>query len=164
MNKTDARLKAYITDILKKDKTLKERAVKAAVRKGLKLGRTPIGAGVIREVRRKLGIDRPRAIAYARNLLAKYPTLEAKKVIKDVGERFGISLAAPDVSHLRPAGARKKKVSGQLRRARARKKKVVAAKVEVQPTRQRSSGTISVAYDAKGTPEEVARFFRSLVQ
>ena len=82
MDKSDARLKAYITDILKKDKTLNELAVKAAVRKGLKLGGAPIGAGVIREVRRSLGIDRPRAITYVKNLLAKNPTLEGKKVIR----------------------------------------------------------------------------------
>src|SRR5664280_923048 len=149
MNQTDARLKAYITDILKKNKKLNEREVKAAIRRGLKLGSKPIGAGVIREVRRSLGIDRPRAITYARNLLAKYPTLEAKKVIEEVGERFGISLAAPDVSHLRP-----------------RKKKVAAAKVKPQPMRksQRSSGAVTATHKATGTPEEVARFFRSLVQ
>jgi hypothetical protein len=163
LNQPDARLKAYITDILKKNKRLNELAVKAAVRRGLKLGRAPIGAGVIREVRRSLGIDRPRAIAYVRNLLAKNPTLEAKKVIENVGERFGISLAAPDVSHLRPG---KKKVSGRLRRARARKKKVAAAKVEAHPVRksQRSLGTVSGIHEATGTPEEVARFFRSLAQ
>src|ERR1019366_4691526 len=97
--------------IRKKNKKLTEREVKAAVRKGLKLGRAPIGAGVIRQVRRSLGIDRPRAIAYVRNLLAKNPTLEAKKVIEDVGKRFGISLGPPDVSRLRPAGARRKRVS-----------------------------------------------------
>jgi hypothetical protein len=52
VDKPDARVKAYITVILKKNKSLNELAVKAAVRKGLKLGRKPIGAGVIREVRR----------------------------------------------------------------------------------------------------------------
>ncbi len=119
--------------------------------------------GVIREVRKSLGIDRPRAITYARNLLAKYPTLEAKKVIEDVKEKFGISLAAPDVSHLRPG---KKKVSGHLRRARARKKKVAAAKVKPQPKREgrRSFAALSATHKATGTPEEVAHFFRSLVQ
>src|SRR5664280_2457070 len=163
MDKTVARLKAYITDILKKNKNLTEREVKAAVRRGLKLGRAPSGAGVIREVRRSLGIDRPRAIAYARKLLAKNPTLEAKKVIEELGERFGISLQAPDVSRLRPG---KKKVSGRLRRGRARKKKVATAKVKPQPMRksQRSSGAVTATHKATGTPEEVARFFRSLVQ
>jgi hypothetical protein len=163
VKKPDVRLKAHIKDILKKDRTLNELAVKAAIRKGLKLGRTPISAGVIREVRRSLGIDRPRALSYARNLLAKYPTLEAKKVIEDVGERFGISLAAPDVSHLRPG---KKKVSGRLRRARTRKKKVAAAKVGPQPKRRgrRSFAAVSATHKATGSPEDVARFFRSLAQ
>jgi hypothetical protein len=158
MEKSNARVKAYITTILKKDKSLNELAVKAAVRRGLKLGRATIGAGVIREIRRSLGIDRPRALSYARNLLAKYPTLEAKKVIEDVGERFGISLVAPDVSHLRPAGARRKKAS--------RRKRTPGTNVEVQPVRKskRSSGPISASYKATGTPEEVAHFFRSLAQ
>ena len=111
LNKSDARVKTYVTDVLKKNKSLTEREVKAAVRRGLKLGRAPLSAGVIREVRRKLGIDRPRAIAYTKNLLAKNPTLEAKKLIEDVGERFGIRLQAPDVSRLRPAGARRKKTA-----------------------------------------------------
>ena len=163
MDKSVARLKAYITDILKRNKRLNEREVKAAVRRGLKLGRTPIGAGVIREVRRSLRIDRPRAIVYVRNLLAKHSTLEGKKVIEDVGERFGISLQAPDVSRLRPG---KKKVSGRLRRGRARKKKVATAKVRPQPRREdrRSIAAVSATHTAKGVPEEVARFFRSLVQ
>jgi hypothetical protein len=158
VNESDARLKTYITDILKKNKTLNEREVKAAVRKGLKLGREPVGAGVIREVRKSLGIDRPRAIAYARNLLVKNPTLEGKKVIEDVGERFGINLGAPDVSRLRPAGARRKRVF--------RRKRTSGTKVETQPVKkfQRSSGTISVTYETTGTPEEVAQFFRSLAE
>jgi hypothetical protein len=150
VDKSDARLKAYITDILKKDKTLNELAVKAAVRKGRKLGRAPIGAGVIREVRKSLGIDRPRAISYARNLLAKNPTLEAKKVIKEVGERFGISLQPPDISHLRPKGAWGK---------RATRTKVVATP---RKKTQRLFGTASITRE--GSPEDVARFFRSLAQ
>ena len=158
MNQPDARVKAYITATLKKDKTLKEREVQAAVRRDLKLGRKPIGSAVIRQVRKSLGIDRPRAIAYARNLLAKYPTLEAKKVIKDVEERFGISLQPPDVSRLRPAGARRKKVSQRKRAPRT--------KVETQPVKktQQSSGTVSVTYAATGTPKQVAHFFRSLAE
>ena len=136
MDTSDARVKAYITDVLKKNKTLTEREVKAAVRRGLKLGRAPLSAGVIREVRRKLGIDRPRAIAYAKSLLAKNPTLEAKKVIEDVGERFGIRLQAPDVSRLRPAGARRKKTS----RGRERPDAVGPAREEGSsgPARSRS--------------------------
>jgi hypothetical protein len=156
VKESDARLKAYITDILKKDKTLREGEVKAAVRRGLKLGRAPLGAGVIREVRRKLGIDRPRAISYARNLLAKNPTLEAKKVIEDVGERFGISLAPPDVSHLRPADARRKKAS--------QRKRTPGTKVEIQPVRKSKRPFGAVSITREGSPEDVARFFRSLAQ
>lgn len=154
MNHTDAHVKAYITDILRKDKTLREREVKAAVRRSLKLGRKPIGTGVIREVRRSLGIDRPRALSYARSLLTKYPTLEAKKVIEDVGERFGISLAAPDVSHLRPAGAGRKEVS--------RRKRTPRTKVEVQPVRKGKRSFGAAPITREGSPEDVARFFRSL--
>jgi hypothetical protein len=167
MKQTDARVKAYVTAILKKNKGLTEREVKAAVRRGLKLGRTSIGSAVIRRIRRSLRIDRPRAIAYVRNLLAKHPTLEAKKVIEDVGARFGISLAAPDVSHLRPAGARRKRTSqGKVVAQPTRDSRRSRAKVETQPTRktQGSSRAISATYNATGTSEEVARFFRSLAQ
>lgn len=165
MNNTDVRVKAFVTDVLKKDKTLTEREVKAAVRRGLKLGGVPIGAGVIREVRRKLGIDRPRAIAYVKNLLAKNPTLEGKKVIEDVGKRFGISLGAPDVSRLRPAGARRKKAL-VAKVAPQPMKTAATAKTEPQPTNkaQRSHGSIVVTYEAKGIPEDVAQFFRSLAE
>lgn len=163
LNNTDARLKAFVTDVLKKNKALTEREVKAAVRRGLKLGRAPLGAGVIREVRKELGIDRPRAIAYAKNLLAKNPTLEAKKVIEDVGMRFGVGLGAPDVSRLRPAGARRKKALA-AKTAPKPAKTAATAKAEQQPTRkaQRSHGSISVTYEARGIPEDVALFFRSL--
>jgi hypothetical protein len=99
--------------------------------------------------------------------------------MKEVGEKFGISLQPPDISHIRPAGARRKKVS--RRRTVSRRKgasgvKVQAqptgksqrsrAKVKTQPTRktQGSSGAISATYKATGTPEEVAHFFRSLAQ
>ena len=143
LNKSDARAKAFITE------TLKEREVKAAVRNGLKLGRDTIGAAIIRRVRRSLRIDRPRALTYARNLLKKYPTLEAKRVIGDVGERFGISLAASDVSHLRPGARRKRTAVTKVQSPRAKKP-------------QRSFGAVSITHEATGTPEEVARFFRSL--
>jgi hypothetical protein len=157
LKKPADRVKTFITEVLNKNKALNEREVKAAVRRGLKLGNAPLSGGVIREVRRKLGIDRPRATAYATKLLAKTPTLEAKKVIEDVGERFGIKLQAPDVSRLRPAGARRAK------------KKVVAkangqAAPRVSPVSPRSHGSISVTYEASGIPEDVAHFFRSLAE
>jgi hypothetical protein len=150
--KTDARVRTFVTEILKKDKSLIEREVKAATRTGLKLGRAPLNARVIREVRRSLGIDRPRAIAYARKLLAKNPTLQAKVVIAELAERFGVSVGPPDVTRLRPAGDRRRKA--------------LATKAESQPAKraQRSYGSISVVYEATGMPEAVAHFFRSLAE
>jgi hypothetical protein len=164
VNKTDARVKAFITDILRKNKSLTEREVKAAARRGLKLGHAPLSAGVIREVRRGLGIDRPRAIAHVKSLLAKNPTLAANKIIDEVGKRFGIRLGAPDISRLRPAGARRKmlaaaKTSSQPAKTTARKSDPSATKKS-----QRSYGSISVTYEAKGIPEDVAHFFRSLAK
>ena len=165
MNKPEAGVRAFITDLLKKNKALTEREVKAAVRRGLKLGRAPLSAGVIRKVRRALGIDRPRAIAYVKSLLAKNPILEANKVIAEVGERFGVRLSAPDVSRLRPAGARKKRAA-KTKAAPAPAK--AAGRAEATPLamkkNQRSYGAISVTYEAKGIPEDVAHFFRSLAE
>ena len=72
-------------------------------------------------------------------------------MIEDVGERFGIRLQAPDVSRLRPAGAK-------------RKKAVAKAHARAVPTTQRSHGSISVTYQASGIPEDIAHFFRSLAE
>lgn len=85
---------------MKAKKGLTEREVKVAIARELGLGSRPINARVIREVRRNLGIDRPRAIAAARKMLVKTPRLEAKKVIADVSERFGIRLSPPAVTRL----------------------------------------------------------------
>ena len=80
------RLRQTVESILKEDKSLNERDVKAAAGKALKMKPAEIGAGVIREVRRKLGIDRPSALAWARSLLTKAPTTEARVVIEGVAE------------------------------------------------------------------------------
>ena len=76
------RLRQTVESILKENKSLNERDVKAAVGKLLKIKPADIGAGVIREVRRKLGIDRPAALAWARARLTKAPTTEARVVIE----------------------------------------------------------------------------------
>lgn len=152
MNPTDAEVKSYIADILTKNKALTERGVHLMVRRRFKLGRKRFGR-VIREVRRGLGIDRPRALIYARSVLARNPTLEAKKLIKDLAERFGISIGAPDVSRLRPKRSNRGATS-------------VVPGVEPRPAAvsQRPSEAISIRYDASGAPENVARFFRSLAE
>lgn len=74
--------------------------------------------------------------------------LEGKKVIEELGKRFGINLGAPDVSRLRPAGARRKRTS---------RTKIVAT-ATTKP--QRSIGAVSITRE--GSPKDVARFFRSL--
>src|SRR5512143_2544847 len=109
MDKTAAGIRTFVTDTLKKNKALTEREVKAAIGKAFKLNPKTISAGVIRDVRKRLGIDRPGAIAYAKAMLKKDPVLEAKKVIETVGSKFGIRLGPPDVSRLRPAGTRRQR-------------------------------------------------------
>src|ERR1017187_9039042 len=98
MDKNPAGIRTFVTDLLKKNKVLTEREVKAAIGKVFKLNPKTISAGVIRDVRKRLGIDRPGAIAYARAMLKKNPVLEAKKVIETVGSKFGIRLGPPDAA------------------------------------------------------------------
>jgi hypothetical protein len=152
MDKNVAKLRGFISNLLKKNKTLTEREVKVAIGRAFKLNPKTISAGVIRDVRKKLGIDRPGAIAYARALLDKNPVLEAKKVIEEVGRRFGIRLGAPDVSRLRPVGARRRRGGPRPDRVSMRR----------TATRGRKMGAISVTYQGSGHPEDLAAFFRSL--
>ena len=113
------KLRQTVESLLKENKALNERDVKAAVGKLLKMKPAEIGAGVIREVRRKLGIDRPAALAWARALLAKAPTTEARVVIDAIAERFGIRVGPPDVTRLRPQEARRPRKNGRKKAGRA---------------------------------------------
>ena len=102
--------------LLKENKALNERDVKVALAKMFKMKPAEVGAGVIREVRRKLGIDRPAALAWARALLVKAPTTDAKTVIEAVADRFGVRLGPPDVTRLRPVEARRPRKIREFRR------------------------------------------------
>lgn len=160
MDKTAAGIRTFVTDTLKKNKALTEREVKAAIGKVFKLNPKTISAGVIRDVRKRLGIDRPGAIAYAKAMLKKDPVLEAKKVIETVGGKFGIRLGPPDVSRLRPAGSK---------RQRAVRTRAAGTAVSIKrgrpgrpPKASRSGGDISVTYQGSGRPEDLAAFFRGL--
>jgi len=164
MDKTAAGIRTFVTDTLKKNKALTEREVKAAIGKVFKLNPKTISAGVIRDVRKRLGIDRPGAIAYAKAMLKKTPMLEAKKVIETVGSKFGIRLGPPDVSRLRPAGSRRRRA---VRAPRPRLAGRSAASVGRgrpgrPPKASRSGGGISVTYQGSGRPEDLAAFFRAL--
>ena len=140
MDKNVAKVRGFVTDLLKKNKALTEREVKAAIGRAFKLNPKTISAGVIREVRKRLGIDRPGAIAFAKALLDKNPVLEAKRVIEEVGTRFGVRLGAPDVSRLRPVGARRRRGAGRADRVSMRR----------SGGSGRKAGSISVTYQGSG--------------
>lgn len=168
------RLRQAVESLLKENKALNEKDVKSAVGKLLKLKPAAIGAGVIREVRRKLGIDRPAALAWARAYLAKAPTTEARVVIQTVAEKFGIRLGPPDVTRLRPQEARRPRKNGRKKAGRAkvlrpevvdvaaRKGRGKAAAAEPVVVAGPVKGEVSVTFQGRGTPEDLARFFLSL--
>ena len=173
------KIRAFVTDLLKKNKSLTEREVKAKIGKEFKLNPRSISAGVIRKVRATLGIDRPGALAFARKMLAETPTLEAKKVIKAIAAKFGVRLGPPDVSRLRPrrAGAAPRRgrppkaaKRGPGRPPKAAKrgpdrppKPVAATRAPgVRAVPGKRGGAITVTYQGTGSPEALADFFRSL--
>lgn len=170
------KVRAYVTGLLKKNKALTEREVKALIGKTFRVSPKSVGAAVIRDVRAALGIDRPGALAHARKMLADDPALAAKKVIRTVGEKFGIRLGPPDVSRLRPgkAGAvgrrgrpRKAGRRGPGRPPKAASAKAAAVKLPARAGRPakggaKSGGVISVTYQGQGLPEALAAFFKSL--
>ena len=170
------KLRQTVESILKENKALNERDVKLAVGKLLKLKPAEIGAGVIREVRRKMGIDRPAALAWARAFLAKAPTTEARVVIDSVAEKFGIRVGPPDVTRLRPKDARRPRKNGRKKGVRppevlkpevveaaAKKGRGKAAKLpEPVVVPGLVKGEVSVTFQGRGNPEDLARFFLSL--
>ncbi len=172
------RLRQTVESILKEDKSLNERDVKAAAGKALKIKPAEIGAGIIREVRRKLGIDRPSALAWARTLLTKAPTTEARVVIEGVAEKFGIRVGPPDVTRLRPQESVRPRKNGRRKAGRAAEAKVLQPEVvEAAPKKGRgkaakapepvvvpgpAKGEVSVTFQGRGNPEDLARFFLSL--
>jgi len=169
------KVRAYVSGLLKKNKALTEREVKALIGKTFRVNPKSVGAAVIRDVRAALGIDRPGALAHARKMLVENPALEAKKVIRAIGEKFGIRLGPPDVSRLRPrkkgAAVRRGRPPKSVKRGPGRPPKAAAAKAGAVKTPRagrpakaatRGKGIISVTYQGKGLPEALAAFFRSL--
>ena len=164
--------------MLKENKALNEKDVKAALAKSLRVKPAEIGAGVIREVRRKLGIDRPAALAWARALLVKAPTTDAKTVIESVAEKFDIRLGPPDVTRLRPVEARRPRKNGRKHKKMGRGAPDVLRPevVDADPRKGRkgaqfpepvvgpglAKGEVSVTFQGRGNPEDLARFFHSL--
>ena len=151
MKESNDRVKAVVVRLLKAKKGLTEREVKVAVARELGLGVKPMSVRVIRDVRRSLRIDRPRALAWARHLLAKNPRLEARKVITDLSERFGVRLSPPDVTRLRPNRKEQPRTTKTKRRVKPGKAR-------------RSANIVTVSHHAEGNPTDVARFFRTLAE
>ena len=168
MDMNPAGIRTFVVDLLKKNKALTEREVKAAIGKAFKLNPKTISAGVIRDARKRLGIDRPGAIAFAQAMLKKNPVLEAKRVIDAVGSKFGVRLGPPDVSRLRPAGSRRRRAA----RAAAPNPTAAGSGAAVATVRRgrpgrppkagRSFNSISMTYQGSGKPEDLAAFFRAL--
>src|SRR5512142_2928755 len=100
------RLRAQVRDLLEQNKTLTEKEVKDKAAKAMRVKGGAISGGIVREVRKSMGIDRPSALAFAREMLRKDPSTEARVVIQAVGDKFGIRIGPPDVSRLRPASAK----------------------------------------------------------
>lgn len=121
-----SKFRSFVEDLLRSDRSRTEREVKAAAVKMLKVSPREVGASVIRDVRKKMGIDRPSALSHARALLAKDPAIEARKVIDSIREKFGIRLGPPDVSRLRPSSAKSR--AGRPGRPARRGRKPAAAK------------------------------------
>ncbi len=153
--------RTFVEGLLREKKSLTEREVKAAVAKALKVSPKQVGAGLIRDVRRSMGIDRPAALAFARQMLAKDARVPATTVITAVTERFGIRLGPPDVSRLRPRKAK----TGRPPRGKAPKGAPAAAlmKGAVRPAgKQGPKGAITVTFEGTGAPDDLASFFLAL--
>jgi hypothetical protein len=172
------KVRAFVKELLAETKSLTEKEVKAAVAKNFKAPVKDVGAGLIREVRKGLGIDRPAALAFAKAMLRKEPLTEAKTVVEAVANRFGIRLGPPDVSRLRPksvkaarprgrgarkaAGAPAGKPAPQGRKAKpAPRLKATGSKVQRAP-RSGTAGSITMSFEGSGHPADLAEFFLSL--
>ncbi len=175
----DEKIRAFVKSLLEETKSLTEKEVKAAIAKSFKVSPEEVGAGLIREVRKAMGIDRPAALEFAKSLLKKEPLLEGKAVVEAIASKFGIRLGPPDVSRLRPKnvkaarprgrGAKKEsapKAEPRTRRAGRKPGKPAALKAVGPAVRRvakgRSGGTISLSFEGTGHPADLAEFFFSL--
>jgi hypothetical protein len=170
---------------LEEKKSLTEKEVKAAIAKSFKVSLKEVGAGLIREVRKAMGIDRPTALAYAKALLKKEPLTEGKVIVEAIAEKFGVRLGPPDVSRLRPKKAKDARPRGRgaskaakakaakadkagspVRRAGRKVAKLAVLKASGaavrRPAKGSSGGTITLSFEGSGHPADLAEFFLSL--
>lgn len=168
-----AKASAAIRALLKEKKSLTEKEVKEAVAKTFGVAPAEVGGGLVREVRRKMGIDRPAALAFAREALAKDPQLPARQLIDTLAERFGVRIGAPDVSRLRPASAKATRRVGRPRKgAKAARAVKAPAPAKAAPKAAATpalsvrvpakGGSVTVRFEGSGRPDDLAAFFLSL--
>ena len=174
-----AKARAAIRALLKEKKSLNEKQVKESAAKALGVAPAEVGGGLIRDVRRTMGIDRAAALAFAKQALAKDPQIPARKLIDELGQRFGIRIGPPDVSRLRPASVKATRRAGRPPKAKAAKAKaaraakpaarkpVVAAKPAaavpaLTVSRPGKGGAVTVRFEGSGHPDDLATFFLSL--
>ena len=180
------KVRSFIQDLLKETKALTEKEVKVMVAKTFKTSPKEIGARMIRDIRKSLGIDRPAALAHAKAMLVKDPLLEGKAVVEAIASKFGIRLGPPDVSRLRPKSAKRSRPRGRRAKANgarrgpgrppAKAASQVEAKAAAAPKAKPGpkprlkaraatalkAGSISLSFEGAGRPEDLAAFFLSL--
>ena len=171
------KVRAFVKDLLTGKKSLTEKEVKAAIAKNFKVSPKDVGAGLIREIRKAMGIDRPAALAFAKGMLRKEPLLEGKAVVEAIANKFGIRLGPPDVSRLRPKSVKAARPRGRGakkagrpaadrpvpggRKAKAGRLKVAGSAVRRQ-ARSGGAGAIKMSFEGSGHPADLAEFFLSL--
>ena len=173
----DDKVRSFVKGLLEETKTLTEKEVKAAIAKAFKVSPKEVGAGIIRDVRKVMGIDRPTALAFAKGLLKKDPLMEGKAVVDAIASKFGVRLGPPDVSRLRPkktkAGRPRgrgaaKAVEAKAARSTRRAGKAAGAKPVLKAAGARRTakgsggGVISLSFEGSGHPVDLAEFFLSL--
>jgi hypothetical protein len=172
----DDKVRSFVKSLLEETKSLTEKEVKAAIAKAFKVSPKEVGAGLIRDVRKAMGIDRPTALAFAKGMLKKEPLMEGKAVVDAIAAKFGVRLGPPDVSRLRPKrakasrprgrGASKAKQEKAARGAKAGKgaveRPVLKAAAVRRSAKGSGSGIISLSFEGSGHPVDLAEFFLSL--
>lgn len=156
------KVRAAVESTLKETRTLTEREVKAAVARLLKTKPGAIAATVIRDVRKAMGIDRPAAIAFARQLIRKDPTAPAKSVIEAVAARYGVRIGAPDVSRMRPEKSKRatgrRASAGRPRRGAEKPVKAVKAAKPAKAAKSEEAAKVSApAAEASPAPAKVRK-------
>jgi hypothetical protein len=153
---TDKTLVTQLVTMLRADHSMNERELKKVAARRLRRKDVPLPA--IREARRKLGIDRGSAQREAQKML-RAGKMTGSEIIDAIRKRFGVKLFAPELSRLR----RKAGIAPLRRRSgRAAGAAGVPALAIAPLGRAAAKGAIEVTFNGRGSPKELAEFFRRL--